>query len=491
MRKIGCILAALLLICYASAAAASAWVPKEAPAVRIGMDDSARLAAQTSILQQGTLLYSGKTDQGYYPSEISWLTAAAADDAIALLWACDDVTHAGWGVLGLGINDYQERINSVSDHPDRERLMLIHVGELLKKAAVASPAEIRRFSVGAWNGGRLSGVYFLKADAASEMKAHLAAVEQANALIHTYDSNLSNAHASPEARAVYAYLQQIYGKACLTGQMESTWMGSPDYEMNFIQKHTGRLPAIRGLDFTQSKFQSVTNRAIEWWQKGGIPMICWHTGIDFTSGYNESKAHNLNWEKAMTPGTAEYTNLLQAMDLAVPYLQMLEDAGVAVLWRPFHELDGGWFWWSKGGADSFVKLWQLMYSRYTDYWGLNNLIWLLAYSGNGAEMTAWYPGDQYVDLIGADRYDLETNGQLYAAVKEIAPEGMPVVFHECGTIPTEKQMKADHAPWALFMTWNTDYVTSGEYNTPSSLKEIYQSAYFITLDELPSFIGKH
>lgn len=436
MKRWLCLFITLLLACSAATAESAVWVPRQAPIVRNSIDEAARLSAQTAILSKGTLLFAGQTNQSYSPKDIRWLTEASADDALALVWACDDITHGGWGVLGLTINSKQENINAVSDHPDQERLMLISVGELMNKAGVSAPSDIKRFSVGAWNGGRIAGLYLLGGDAAAEMTAHLDQVEEAKAIIHSYKGTLSNDRAIPEARAVYAYLQQTWGKACLTGQMESTWMGSPDYEMNYIEDHTGRLPAIRGLDFMHNDFQGVVDRAIEWWNKGGIPHICWHTGCDFASGYNESKDHNLDWDAALTPGTPEYPRLIAAMDRAVPYLQQLEDAGVPVLWRPFHELDGGWFWWSKGGSDAFVKLWQLMYSRYTDYWGLDNLIWLLGYSGNGGNMASWYPGDAYIDLIGADSYTPGANGHLYDEVKSIAPQGMPIVFHECGTIPT-------------------------------------------------------
>ncbi len=488
MKRILSVVAAFLFLFGCCAAAEEVWAPNEAPAVRNSMAEADRIAAQNHILEKGTLLFSGATNKGYFPSDISWLTGADLDDAIALLWACDDVTHGGWGVLGLNVNYKQEEIKAISDQPDKERLMLIPISELITMGGGAvSPDKVTKFSLGAWNGGRVAGLYFLEADAAAEMAAHLAEVEAANAIIHTYDGDLSNENAIPEARTVYAYLQETWGSACLTGQMESTWMGSPDYEMNFIEKHTGKLPAIRGLDFMHNDFQGVVNRSIQWWEKGGIPHICWHTGSNFASGYNESKAHNLDWDKALTPGTSEYARLLKAMDRAVPYLQQLEDAGVPVLWRPFHELDGGWFWWSKGGSESFVKLWQLMYSRYTDYWGLDNLIWLLGYSGNGGNMAAWYPGDDYVDLIGADSYSPGANGRLYEEVKSIAPEGMPIVFHECGSIPTEEQMLAENAPWLMFMVWHTDFITDGKSNTPASLKEIYQSEYFITLDELPDF----
>lgn len=61
------------------------------------------------------------------------------------------------------------------------------------------------------------------------------------------------------------------------------------------------------------------------------------------------------------------------------------------------------------------------------------------------------------------------------------------MFHEYGSIPKEEQMLAESAPWLMFMVWHTDLITDGKSNTPTSLKEIYQSDYFITLDELPDF----
>ena len=486
-RLLSLLLALMLCTPAFTAAAEDVWTPREAPVIRNAMPEEEALAIQEAILARGTVLFSGKVNKGYYPRSIQWLTTAAPEDAVALLWACDDVTHGGWGVLGLNVGGRQKDIIAYSDQPDKERLLVFTMAELMEMAGITDPAQFRQFQLGAWNGGRIAGLYFLPAEVAAELDSHLSAVEASMAIIHTYDGQLSNENAIPEARAVYAYLQQVHGTACLTGQMESTWMSSPDYEMNFIEKHTGKLPAIRGLDFMHNDFQGVVNRAIAWWNRGGIPHICWHTGSDFASGYNESLAHNLDWENALTPGTAEYAALLSAMDRAVPYLQQLEDAGVPVLWRPFHELDGGWFWWSKGGSEAFVQLWQLMYSRYTDYWGLDNLIWVLGYSGNGGNMAAWYPGDEYVDLIGADSYSPGANGHLYAEVASIAPEGMPIVFHECGTIPTAAQMEKATAPWVMFMVWHTDFVTDGKSNTPASLKKIYEGEFFITLDELPDF----
>lgn len=466
------------------------WVPEEAPQVRNVLSDEEKASRQQSILDKGTFLFSGKTNAGYYPSDIAWLTGAENSDAVALIFACDDKTHGGWGVLGLsvkasGTRSKQQDIIAYSDEPEKERLVLYTVEDLLEIAGVENAADVNSFSLGAWNGGRIAGLYYLPGEVATELKDYLAEVEEAEQIIHTYTGELSNENAIENAKIVYEYLQEVYGTVCLTGQMESTWMGSPDYEMNYILENTGKLPAIRGLDFMHNDFEGVTKRAKEWWEMGGIPTICWHTGADFASGYNESKSDNINWDEAFVPGSDTYNALLEGMDRAVPYLQQLEDEGVPVLWRPFHELDGGWFWWSKGGAENFVKLWQLMYSRYTDYWGLDNLIWVYGYSGNGGNMAAWYPGDSYVDLVGADSYTPGANGSLYEECDVLAPEGMPIVFHECGTIPTEKQMKDQGAAWSFFMVWHTDYLTDERNNSKQSLKEIYNSEYFITLDELP------
>lgn len=123
-----------------------------------------------------------------------------------------------------------------------------------------------------------------------------------------------------------------------------------------------------------------------------------------------------------------------------------------------------------------------MYDRYTDHWELDNLIWVFGYSHNGKNYGKWYPGNEYVDIIGADSYDDGANAKLYKKVLDVAPEGMPVCFHECGRIPTPAQLEKDSAGWVWFMTWHTEYIT--DHNDTGDLNEIYNSDYVITLDEL-------
>ncbi len=472
--------------------APAVWTPAPAPLVRNTLSEEDKRAQELAILEKGTFLFADATDKGYYPSDISWLQNANEEDVVALIYACDDLTHGGWGVLGFGANvggKYSNilEVNAVADEPDKERLLTYTIAELVEAAGASGVTDFESFCLGAWNGGRIAGLYYLPQDVAAELNDHLASVAEAEQIIHTYTGSLSNENAIENAVKVYDYLKATYGTGCITGQMESTWMGSADYELNYIEDKTGKLPAIRGLDFMHNDFAGVTKRTQEWWEKGGIPTICWHTGADFASAYDESKADNINWDEAFVPGSETYNSLITGMDRAVPYLQQLEDANVPVLWRPFHELDGGWFWWSKGGSDNFVKLWQLMYSRYTDYWGLDNLIWVYGYSGNGGGMADWYPGDAYVDLVGADSYDVGPNNDLFVECDALAPEGMPIVFHECGTIPTEEELVSTDTDWLLFMTWHTSWLTDTNSNSVENLNEIYNSEYFITLDELPDF----
>ena len=321
-----------------------------------------------------------------------------------------------------------------------------------------------------------------------------------------------------EKKNILNYISSVAGNHIISGQQESTWTeGGEDYEFNYIEQNTGKLPAIRGLDYMGDDFEGVNARAIKWANKGGIVTICWHAGKYFegnyqdartnTNGdYDEARENNpvANWNEYLTEGTEEYNKMIAGMDKGAQALKKLKDAGVVVLWRPFHELNGDWFWWSLGGAENFKKLWQIMYDRYTNVYGLDNLIWVLGYSHlsisdyarGGKEIIYypeedWYPGDKYVDIAGADSYSGNAEKDRYDTLKKAIPN-KPLCFHECGTIPTVKMFK--ETPWVFFMTWHTEWLVynngnSQNDNTIDSLNEIYNDDYVITLDELPSFRG--
>ncbi|MBD5141824.1 MAG: mannan endo-1,4-beta-mannosidase A and B [Ruminococcus sp.] len=298
--------------------------------------------------------------------------------------------------------------------------------------------------------------------------------------------SLSNPNATKEAQALFDYICETYRNGIISGQQESTWMGSDQYEFDYIYEKTGKYPAIRGLDYMNDDFNGVNKRAADWYERGGIVTICWHCGCDFGGSWDECmKTEISDWDAALTEGTPEYEKLIKGMDKGAEALSKLKDQNIPVLWRPFHELDGGWFWWSKGGAENFKKLWTIMYDRYTNYWKLDNLIWVFGYSGNGRDYDKWFPGNEYVDIIGADSYTDGANADLYKKVVAVAGEEVPICFHECGRIPTSQQLKDGKADWVWFMTWHTEHIT--DHNDTAVLKEIYNDEYVITLDELPKW----
>jgi len=292
---------------------------------------------------------------------------------------------------------------------------------------------------------------------------------------------LSNKNADKITQRVYDYICDNFGKKIMSAQQESTWMGTPDYEMDYIREKTGKLPAIRGLDFMNGDFDGVVERAKEWWQKGGLVTICWHTGIN-GKGYQESLNDIPDFDKLLTEGTPEYEAMTDNWDKAAKALTELRDAGIPVLWRPFHEFDGAWFWWGKGGGENFIKLWRMMYDRFTNEYNLTNLIWVLGYSGE--VKNGWYPGDEYCDIIGSDTYDNSTNKKGWNRLEKVTDAGKPLTFHECGNVPSVEDFADDGCLWSWFMIWHTDFIMG---NDVDNLNGVYNSDLIITLDELPDF----
>ena len=301
-------------------------------------------------------------------------------------------------------------------------------------------------------------------------------VTEMNAYTPKY--SLSNPNADVNTQRVYDYICENFGTYMLSCQQESTWKTSPDFEMEIIENATGKLPAMRGLDFMNGDFDGVVERSKAWHEKGGLVTICWHTGIN-GKGYNESKDDVPDFDKLLTPGTDEYNAMIANWDKAANALAELRDAGIPVLWRPFHEFDGGWFWWGKGGGENFIRLWQMMYDRYTNEFGLTNLIWVLGYSGEVKD--GWYPGDDYCDIIGSDTYDNSTNKKAWEKL-EALNTGKPMAFHECGNVPSAQKFEEDGDLWSWFMIWHTDFVVNQD---KENLSAVYNSEKVITLDELP------
>jgi hypothetical protein len=309
-----------------------------------------------------------------------------------------------------------------------------------------------------------------------------------NQLINT-ESQLSidtlcTPDASPEAVALFRYIQDMYSKKMLSGQMWAPWGID---ELNYIKDLTGKQPAIRGIDYIhESDNNAETQNAIDWWQSGGIPTIMWHWGAPgIGEGYENSKKR-IDINQCFIEGTPEYISMWSELEIKADHLEKLRDANVPVLWRPFHELNGGWFWWGMQGPDLFEKLWITMFDYFVNERELNNLIWVLCYTGSPDG--AWNPGAEYFDIAGPDTYGGGSDPHLnmFNQVQNIlANNSTPIAYHECGTPPDPDACLQTGAMWSWWMTWHTNYITD---NDPNYIKFVYDHDLVITLDEVPDIM---
>ena len=290
---------------------------------------------------------------------------------------------------------------------------------------------------------------------------------------------LCNPHADACARQLFDRLCSVYGKQILMAQQEFPGGGRHDQEMNRIEQVTGKLPAIRGLDFMHDDYAGVVERARDWHRRGGMVSICWHTGLE-GKGYVESQAEKPDFEALFSPGTPEHTLLMKRMGDAADALAQLAEEHIPVLWRPFHEFNGKWFWWGKGGSEAFIRLWRTMYDFFTHERKLDNLIWVLGFSGEVE--SEWYPGDDCCDIVGSDTYEIgTTHAGAFRLLEQLCP-AKPLAFHECGTMPEAEDFFRDGAVWLWMMPWHNEWLM--EKNEPGRLKRIYHDERTLTLEDV-------
>jgi Glycosyl hydrolase family 26 len=291
---------------------------------------------------------------------------------------------------------------------------------------------------------------------------------------------------SKEAVALYKYLLDLKGKKILSGQQDSPWGMD---EFSYLKTVTGRQPAIKGMDFIkQNDNVNEVQKAIDWWKTGGIPTIMWHWGAPGKGEGYESSKKAIEIDSCFIEGSVQYKAFWSELKIKGDLLEKLRDANVPILWRPFHELNGNWFWWGKQGPERFKKLWRTMFDYFVKERKLNNLIWVLCYTGqpNGD----WYPGDQYVDIAGADTYDKGDGPQpeMYNKVKSIIGDKFPMAYHECGVPPDPDKCISEGIIWSWWMEWHTSWL---EKVDKTYLKRVYDHELVITLDEVPDIMTKY
>jgi beta-mannanase len=139
-----------------------------------------------------------------------------------------------------------------------------------------------------------------------------------------------------------------------------------------------------------------------------------------------------------------------------------------------------------GTADQFKQLWNLMFTNFAAK-GVNNVIWLLPYSGSPSGV--YYPGKAVVDISGSDTYgNSEPFSGNYSQTVTAVGSTMPLALHETGYVPNPTDMfNGNKAPWVLFSVWCNDWVQATSKNPAATLKQAYTNPLTINRGGLPKF----
>lgn len=321
-------------------------------------------------------------------------------------------------------------------------------------------------------------------------------------------SSLVNRNATANTKKLYSFLKDSYGKYVITGQQCDGGINGNEFKA--IKNLTGDYPALLGLDlmdYTPSRTafgasSSAVEKAIEFANKGGIVTLCWHWNAP-TEYLNSTANSSDGWwggfytqsskfdiAKVMNGQDAKGKKLLDRdIKEIAKQLKRLEKAGVPVIWRPLHEASGGWFWWGAKGSDAYKKLWKYLYNKLTNTYGCNNLIWV--YNGQSAD---WYPGDEYVDIVGEDIYPgnhvYDPQVSRFKQAINYGSKTKITALTENGCIFDIDSAVSINALWSWFMTWGGEFTVNGsnyseKYTEKSVIKKMYASKYSLTLGSLP------
>ncbi|WP_266365540.1 glycoside hydrolase family 26 protein [Tellurirhabdus rosea] len=346
---------------------------------------------------------------------------------------------------------------------------------------------------------------------------------------------LTDARATPETRALYRNLHKLSGKGILFGHQHATeyghgWTGEAD--RSDVKSVVGSHPAVIGVDFSglsgrpapvveRTKTQLRNNIAATY-DRGGVTTVAWHFTNPVTeqTGFYWKDSVSAPAVKNLIPGGShheKYKEILRTVGEFALSVKGKDGKVVPMIFRPYHEFDGGWFWWGRPHCtrEDFVTLWRFTVGYLRDTVGVHNFIY--AFSPDclfktEAEFLDRYPGDEWVDLVGMDNYaDFGRNGhynveagvQKLKVVSDYARKaGKLAAFTETGleSIPAEswwtetllKTLRREDLKLAYVLVWRNDtrspthfYAPYPGHSSVPDFQRFYQDPYTLFETDLP------
>jgi mannan endo-1,4-beta-mannosidase len=287
-------------------------------------------------------------------------------------------------------------------------------------------------------------------------------------------------NASPEAKALLKYIQGLSGKYILSGQ--HNYPATGERNTLFASEYIGKTPIVWSQDFGFSAAgdkdcylsrPAIIQEAIRQHKKGAIINLCWHAvpptatepvtfqtpqGTDPSKPLAsvQGKLSEKQFRDILTPGTVLYKQWVKQVDEIASFLKQLQDANVPVMWRPYHEMNGDWFWWGGHyeGKYTTAALYRQIFDRLVNFHKLKNLIWVWSVDKPlqpEREFNKYYPGTKYLDVLALDVYGNEFRQSFYDGLMALS-EGKPITLAEVGN-PPSNEILSKQPNWVYWVVW--------------------------------------
>lgn len=314
--------------------------------------------------------------------------------------------------------------------------------------------------------------------------------------------------ATKETKALYKNLKKLSKDHVLFGHQHATEYGhgwSEGQNRSDVKSVTGSHPAVIGIDFSGFSGKSdeeiekekarLKKNVIDTYERDGVTTVSWHFSNPASKGgfywvdsisapaislIKEGGSHHEQYKKILKT-IADFANATKAGDKKL----------VPMIFRPYHEFDGEWFWWGKPHASrkDFIEVWQFTVSYLRDTLGVHNFIY--AFSPDNKFTTEEdflerYPGDDYVDMVGMDNYgdfgrdgvynlemaiqklkivsDYAIRSNKLAALTETGLESIPNTTWWTETLL--KVLKSESIRMSYVLVWRNDTQSPTHYYAP-------------------------
>jgi|CZKI01.1.fsa_nt_gi mannan endo-1,4-beta-mannosidase len=293
---------------------------------------------------------------------------------------------------------------------------------------------------------------------------------------------------------VLEYLQAIGGRCTVAGIHNREPNSRPDLQTNRIHDLVGRYPGLWSGDFL-FKGEDVNSRwamiheCRNQWDRGSIVQLMMHVAppnqpeVCAWEGGVLSHLSDPEWSDLTTDGGALNRAWKSRLDGYAAYLAYLRDSGVEVLFRPFHEMNQGKFWWGgRRGPGGTARLYRLTRDYLTREKGLTRLVWVWDMQDMSRDFQDYNPGSGYWDIFAFDVYGDGYDRSWYDYILPIAG-GKPMAIGECARLPTAALL-ASQPRWCFFMSWAELTFTD---NSREQIMDLYRSPRIVTRERLPAF----